>query len=79
MWLECRYLDTEVDGSNPGISMSYELFGGIALNNHAFLCIFCSNSISSLIIVILATHAFYFQCLNFFYFLNYNYLYTMNK
>ena len=21
MWLECRFLDTEVDGSNPGISM----------------------------------------------------------
>ena len=20
-WLECRFLDTEVDGSNPGISM----------------------------------------------------------
>ena len=20
MWLECRFLDTEVDGSNPGIS-----------------------------------------------------------
>ena len=21
MWLECRFWDTEVDGSNPGISM----------------------------------------------------------
>ena len=21
MWLECRFLDAEVDGSNPGISM----------------------------------------------------------
>ena len=21
IWLECRFLDTEVDGSNPGISM----------------------------------------------------------
>ena len=21
MWLECRFLDTEVDGSNPGISI----------------------------------------------------------
>ena len=21
MWLECRFLDTEVEGSNPGISM----------------------------------------------------------
>ena len=21
VWLECRFLDTEVDGSNPGISM----------------------------------------------------------
>ena len=21
MWLECRILDTDVDGSNPGISM----------------------------------------------------------
>ena len=21
MWLECRFMDTEVDGSNPGISM----------------------------------------------------------
>ena len=21
MWLECRFLDTHVDGSNPGISM----------------------------------------------------------
>ena len=21
MWLECRFLDTDVDGSNPGISM----------------------------------------------------------
>ena len=21
MWFECRFLDTEVDGSNPGISM----------------------------------------------------------
>ena len=67
-WLECRFLDTEVDGSNPSISMlcplarhfiriasvdsavkrvpcgdnlvkgvqCYELFGGIALKNHAF-------------------------------------------
>ena len=23
MWLECRFLDTEVDGSIPGISMLY--------------------------------------------------------
>ena len=23
MWLECRFLDAEVDGSNPGISMSF--------------------------------------------------------
>ena len=22
MWLECRFLDTEIDGSNPGISIS---------------------------------------------------------
>ena len=21
VWLECRYLDTEVDGANPGISI----------------------------------------------------------
>ena len=72
MWLECRFLDTEVDGSNPGISMlclwarhftriasvdsavkwapggdnlvkgvqCYELFGGIALKNHALLSYF---------------------------------------
>ena len=70
MWLECRFLDTEVDGSNPSISMlcpwarhficiasvdsavkwvpggdnlekgvqCYELFRGIALKNHTFLC-----------------------------------------
>ena len=68
MWLECRFLDTEVDGMNPNISMlcrwarhfirvasvdsavklvpggdnlvkgvqCYELYGGIALRNHAF-------------------------------------------
>ena len=67
MWLECHFLYTEVDGSNPGTSMLcpwsrhffhiasvdsavkwvpggdilmkgvqyYELFGGIALKNHA--------------------------------------------
>ena len=23
MWLKCRFLDTEVDGSNPGIGMLY--------------------------------------------------------
>ena len=23
MWLECRYIDTEVDGSNHGIGMLY--------------------------------------------------------
>ena len=22
MWMDCRFLDAEVDGSNPGISMS---------------------------------------------------------
>ena len=69
LWLECRFLDTEVDGSNPGNSMlfpwaryficiasvdsavkwvpggdnlvkvvqCYEIFGGIARKNHAFL------------------------------------------
>ena len=68
VWFECRFLVTEVDGSNPGNSMlfawaryficiasvdsavkwvpggdnlmkdvqCYELFGGIALKNHAF-------------------------------------------
>ena len=25
MWLECRLLDTEVDGSNPGISMLWAM------------------------------------------------------
>ena len=25
MWIECRFLDTEVDGTNPGISMSCPL------------------------------------------------------
>ena len=78
MWLECRFLDIEVDGSNPDISMlcpsarhficiasvdsavkcvpggdnllkgvhCYELFGGIALKNHAFLIVTLSNVIT---------------------------------
>ena len=78
MWLECRFLVTEADGSNRGICMlcpcarhficiasvnsavkgvpggdnlvmdvqCYELFGGIALRNHAF---FISHSSANLI------------------------------
>ena len=27
MWLECRFLDTKVDGSNPGSSMLFPRAG----------------------------------------------------
>ena len=75
MWLDCRFLNTEIEGSNPGTSMlyswarhficissvdsdvkwvpggntlvkgvqCYELFGGIALKNHAFLLTYGLN------------------------------------
>ena len=86
--LECRFLDTEVYGSNPGFSMlcpstrhfiriasfdsavklvpggdnlvrgvqCFDLFGGIALKNHAFFIFYFSKHISFLKV------AFYSEC-----------------
>ena len=36
VWLECRFLDTEVDGSNPGISILCPFY--------IYLCFFILNN-----------------------------------
>ena len=46
MWLERRFLDTEVNVDNlvKGVQY-YELFVGIALKNHVFLHLNCISSL----------------------------------
>ena len=41
MWLECRFLDTDVNSTNPGISM---LSLGKSLHPHCFSQLICEMS-----------------------------------